>query len=728
MATLIFTALGTAIGGPLGGTIGALIGQQADRRIFGSIEQREGPRLKELAVTTSSYGQPIPRHFGRMRTAGTVIWATDLIESKTKASGGKGQPSIMTYSYSASFAVALSSTPVARIGRIWADGNLLRGADGALKVGGTMRAYCGHGDDPVDPLIAADKGVHAPAFRDYAYVVFEDLQLAEFGNRIPALNFEVSAAGDEDGVTLGRLIGADGVPGATPAFREAHGFADEGGPVVGSLAAIDQVFPLICTSGADGLKLRSLDQPGNPAPLLPEQLLPSREQDSPQHYRQRADLPMREPVALRYYDEDRDYQPGVQRASGERAAGREVMLDLPATMNAADARHLANANTHRARWHHERISWRIAALDPSLVPGVVVRLPDRPGHWLVRNWEWHDRGIDCDLERLAPPFAPAGMSDPGPANTARDVPVTPTILAFIESVAESPLDPARPRLFAAASSAGEGWRGAALFAVRGASLEPIGSTGSQRAVTGTLAAPLASSAALLFEPAGSLIVALDTQETGFTDTDMIGLASGANRVMVGGEVLQFVRAEPLDDGRWRLAGLLRGRGGTEPEARSGHMAGTPVILLDDRLTPLDPSQVDANKGSVIAASGLADSEPVLARLDNAGLSRRPLMPVHPCMAVLPDLTWDLGWTRRARGAWHWHDGVDTELVEQTERYLVGFGPVDAPVRTWQLDGPHVRISLTERAALVAQAGSAWLWVRQIGTYALSPALPLAELA
>ena len=54
----------------------------------------------------------------------------------TTQGGGKGKPKVTTYSYTASFAVALASRPIAGIGRIWADGNLLRGAAGDLKTGG----------------------------------------------------------------------------------------------------------------------------------------------------------------------------------------------------------------------------------------------------------------------------------------------------------------------------------------------------------------------------------------------------------------------------------------------------------------------------------------------------------------------------------------------------------------------------------------------------------------
>lgn len=140
MATIVFSALGKAVGGPLGGALGALIGNQIDQTLFKS-GNREGPRLKELQVTTSSYGMPIARHYGRIRTPGSIIWATDLIESNEKNGGGKGQPSVTTFSYTTSFAVALASRPILDVGRIWADGNLLRGAAGDLKTGGELRLY-----------------------------------------------------------------------------------------------------------------------------------------------------------------------------------------------------------------------------------------------------------------------------------------------------------------------------------------------------------------------------------------------------------------------------------------------------------------------------------------------------------------------------------------------------------------------------------------------------------
>lgn len=726
MATLLLTALGTAIGGPIGGAVGALIGQQADAMIFGG-GSRQGPRLRELSVTTSSYGQPIARNFGRMRVPGSVIWSTDLIESKRKQKGRKGQPSTVTYSYSASFAVALSSTPIARLGRIWADGNLLRGAQDDLKVAGKLRFYQGFGDDPVDPLIAAEKGGNAPGFRDCAYVVFEELELGDFGNRIPALSFEIFAAGGDDSVSLAAMVPA-ALAQASATIDYARGFADEGGPLAATLSAIDQVIPLVCTTTSETLVItpRTVNPPV--IMTLPPQLsLLSRNPEEGRH-KQRSGLPAREPAAVRYYDEARDYQPGVQRALGSRRQGRELMVDLPATMTADGARKLANDRANRARWQNETVAWRVAQLDPRIQPGAIVRIPETPGLWFVREWEWFDGGIELALERMPPNLLTSQPSDPGTTNPPTDASLPATVLFAFEAPPEIQSNPAVPRLFAAVSASSNAWRGAALYTVQANSLVSIGSSGSSRATLGTLSLPLAPSQALLFEPEALVQVNLVAQDLDFSNADMDAIAAGANRIMIGGEAVQFARATPLGNGQWELQGLLRGRGGTEAEAAAGHAAGASVVLLDSSLVALDPGEVPALPSTRIAAIGAGDSEPVTADLANAGLSRRPPHPVHPQVQVLPDQTWQIAWTRRARGQWGWDDGVDVPVVEEREAYLAGYGDPAMPHVVWPIDEPRLALSENDRIALLAAWGAADLWVRQVGTFGQSPPLLIASLS
>ena len=208
MATLVLGAAGAAIGGSIGGAIlgvsaatiggfvGSTIGSVVDSWIISSLaptQRIEGPRLDSLRITSSTEGAVIPRVYGRMRMGGNIIWATDFREeTKTttqgggKGGGGGGKVKTTEYLYYSSFAVALCEGPITGIGRIWADGKPLDTA------GNTWRWYPGDESQAADPFITAKMGaVNTPAYRGTAYVVFEDLPLGNYGNRIPQLSFEV---------------------------------------------------------------------------------------------------------------------------------------------------------------------------------------------------------------------------------------------------------------------------------------------------------------------------------------------------------------------------------------------------------------------------------------------------------------------------------------------------------------------------------------------------------
>ncbi len=724
MATLVFTALGTAVGGPLGGALGSLIGNRIDRAVVGGAH-REGPRLKELAVTMSSYGVAIPRHFGTVRAAGTIIWATDLAESSEETGGGKGRPSTTTYSYSASFAVALASRPIRRLGRVWADGNLLRGAAGDLKTGGALRVYPGHGDQMPDPLIASAEGAGCPAFRGTAYCVFEALHLADFGNRIPALTFEIVA--DDGEVTLAQLAeplgGAADAPIDLPGL---HGYSDEGGPLAGTLMAIDQLYPLACDASGDRLTFWPGNAPSPEPPLLPEAAVDASEGNfggPAGRRRRRRPEAGQVPAELRYYDTARAYQAGLQRADGRARPGQARAIEFPGALSAGIARALINAAAERAGAARESLSWRVAELDPLLGLGKIVRAPGHRGLWRIDSWEWRENGIELELSRLPDGQARQTPADPGRALPAADLIATPTLIAAFELPWDGNGSGDTPQVYAAVSSASAGWTGAALYADQGGELVPLGASGSRRSVIGTLIEPLPPSAAMLLEASASIEVELASADFALTSADPQELAAGANRILVGSEVLQFAQAAPIDGARWRLTGLLRGRGGTEAAAHAGHAAETRLVLLDSRPVRIDPTRLGSATG--IAAIGLADPAPAISTIASAGATLCPLTPVHSRMEPLEG-GMAMRWTRRSRGAWRWPDGVEPPLNEQAEAYLVGVGPAETPLASWQASEPSIAFSAPEWAALAAHAGQP-LWVRQVGSHALSAPLLLTVL-
>jgi len=728
MATLVLGAIGTLVGGPIGGAIGALIGQQADRALFGG-GKREGPRLQDLKLTTSSYGVPIPRHHGRIRAGGSLIWATDLVESSESSGGGKGKPSVTTYAYSASFAVALASRPIGSVGRIWADGNLLRGEAGDLKVGGTLRIHDGHGDQAADPLIASDRGADCPAFRHTAYAVFEDLDLTDFGNRIPALSFEIIA--DEGEVALADLVALLNEPAGTArTLPGLQGFSLDGGPLAEMLATIDTAYPVALAAGGDGLAILPADiVPAGPA-LLPD---PAAAQDEDSFGR--ADGRRRShsagvsaiPEAMRYYDAERDFQPGLQRADGRARAGEGRAIEFPGTFDAATARALVNAAAERAGWAREMLAWRVAELDPALGPGSVVRVPGHAGNWLVEGWEWRDVGIELELRRLPRGPARQPAADPGTVLAAPDLPSAPTFLEAFELPWDGTGNGDAPVIYAAASSAGAGWSGAALYADKGSGLVPLGGSGSRRSIIGEVALAIPPSPALLVDRQAAIDVQLAAPDFALASTTLEGLAGGANRALVGGEVLQFRAATALGEGLWRLSDLLRGRGGTEAAAQAGHPAGAQFVLLDNAPVALDPALAGPSAGTQIVALGRGDASPVSDPIANPGVTLRPLTPVHPRAVWAGDGGLDLGWTRRARGAWNWPNEVEAPLGEQQEAYRVGLGPVEAPLLFWDVATPSLELAPATVAALASEYPGVAIWVRQIGSHAQSDPLLLTTI-
>lgn len=723
MATLLFTAIGTIVGGPLGGAIGALAGRQVDAMIFAP-GPREGPRLNELAVTTSSYGIAVPRQFGRMRVAGQIIWATDLVERREKRGGGKGKPSTVTYSYSASFAVALSSRPVQQIGRVWADGKLLRGAGGDLKVAGTFRFHPGSGDQAPDPLIAAAEGAErCPAFRGVAYAVFEDLDLSEYGNRIPALTFEVMA--DTGTLTMADLL--DGVVADTDAavpLPVLTGLTVEGSPAE-ILAALDPFFPVDCDACDTLLALRP--ERGQAAPIaLPEAATSDDAEDFGGNagFASKRARDTDQPVAiLRYYDVDRDYQPGAQRAAGRPLPGQPRSVDLPAALDAAAARGLIDQAALRAQWARHSIAWRTTQLDPAVRPGALVTLPDHPGLWRVQEWEWRKSGVDLLLVRRMPDLSgPASAADSGRANPAPDLAAATTLLAACELPWDgNPATPV-PLLLAVASSASPNWGGASLFVDQGdGALLPLGPSGRDRATIGLALDVLPPANPLLFDRTSRVTVELAGPDLDLAPATQRQLAMGVNRALLGAELIQFAQARALGSGRWELSGLWRGRGGTEA-AVSGHAAGERFILLDGSDQPLDPDLVGLTPHTAIAAVGLGDPAPVIAEIALRGIGVAPPAPVHADWQAAPDGGAILRWVRRARGAWQWDNAAETPLNEQRELYEVTFGPPASPLRRWEVVTPTLALSAADLASLQSLDSAGLLYIRQRGDRGTSPPL------
>ena len=207
MATLVAVG-GAALGAAtrLGWGAGWLAGSVLGNLLFpakGPDSRVEGPRLGDLTITSAANGAPVAIGFGTLRMAGNLIWSSGIREKKNveraeagKRGGGASQTAV-SYSYTASFAIAFGVGPAADVLRLWADGKLILDKTGSRPVTRKPSLRCrlhkGGETQLPDPLIEGDVGVgRAPAHRGLVYLVVEELPLADFGNRIPNLTAEIA--------------------------------------------------------------------------------------------------------------------------------------------------------------------------------------------------------------------------------------------------------------------------------------------------------------------------------------------------------------------------------------------------------------------------------------------------------------------------------------------------------------------------------------------------------
>ena len=196
------------------------IGLQIAQMAITASRRIEGPRVDDLKVTSGDYGAPWPRIWGMRWLRPPLIWAQDLKEVKQtrKTKGGK----FNDYTYFGSWAHGLAIHPIDAVRRIKADGHLVYDASGtgpvtpfvltsggggkgggAASTGGTisdyMTFYPGSFTQDIDPAIEADVDGRlgagsTPAYRGRSLLVFKDLPLEKFGNRIPQIEIELVAA------------------------------------------------------------------------------------------------------------------------------------------------------------------------------------------------------------------------------------------------------------------------------------------------------------------------------------------------------------------------------------------------------------------------------------------------------------------------------------------------------------------------------------------------------
>lgn len=563
--------LGRVMGGPLGLAMGS-----AGTQMLGRPGDVDGFAVR------SFYGAVVPRLYGKVRTAGTVIWSLPPAVGHPGANGRRP--------YSVSFAIALSSRPILCVGRIWADGSEIRSKDGIFNVATRFRSYAGGGNRNADPLIAAVEGPDAPTYRHLAYAVFEDFSLTAFGNRIPELSFEVEADHEAVGDWV-RDLGQGAIDSEIAAVASPSGFA----------AANDGRVDLENITALLGAKATFHDGRVVARRAGALHIVPATDVVcEAEHMQAETNMPSDPPtmLALSYCDTERQYQLSVQTAgrpdgyaavtlNTRAAAGADVMRTL-AMRRLRDARFEAMGCELTLPWRWagievgDRLSlrgriWRVAAKD---IVGMLIRL--------------RCTGFAGDVGDVA--------GDGGRSLAIEPTVAPPTRLIIVETGTPLRGSVQETGIWIGARG-GDGWRGAETRWVSVNGEEYIGPVWANVA-GGTLISVLAAAPA--DEEANHILLQPDGREVIFETRNQDELALGANLICVGEELIQFHAAATLPNGCVRLSGLMRGRYGTEISDWGVGTIVDSVVPGNMRFLPL--SAVYADRDIPIAAYGKGDGE------------------------------------------------------------------------------------------------------------------------
>lgn len=683
---IVGTVAGGMVGGPfgaqIGGMIGASLGGMIDNQLFPS--KNEGPRLGDLTIQTSTLGNPIPLLFGpENRITGNVIWSTGLKETKHKQkSGGKGGPSVSTttYTYSTSFAVALCEGEIEGIRKIWANNKLIYDASAAsgtlsdppdaidAKLWTDMRVYPGTFTQNPDPTIEAHDGIgEVQAFRGTAYVMFTDFQLADYGNRLPNLEFLV----EKDAVisvaeVLSIIVSRCGLDPNKVSTSSIDG--EVRGYTIAQLSSGTAALqPLALVFNFDSAQvagaLRFTPRGNGPSGIVLTEHLGGHEgtDDRPQplNWTRTLETLMPREASLQFRDPNRDYQVNSQAARRQAgSAENNLSTNVPIVIDVETAARLADRMLWEA-WTGRQTAQ--ASTDDRWI-GIEagkVYLFETPAGLEPLRLKRRTRGangvIDLELARDRGEVyrsTAAGINSDIPVQVV-NVPGPTTLFLFDSPILADADDDTG--FYYMVDGQTTGWRGADVIRSidGGLSYDEVAPQGFQ-GVLGVID-ELAAGVTDVFDLVNVIRVTLDDPTDELETLTEDDVLAGKNAAWIGpadgspGEVLQYVTATLVAPGVYDLSTLLRGRLGTE-WAVADHGTGDRFVQLDGGgLARADFGAADWTNSNDYKAVTLltTEADAAVVPFTNTGEGKRPLSPVN----IVGDNTGAdliITWSRRSR--------------------------------------------------------------------------------
>jgi hypothetical protein len=614
MASILLGAAGAGIGSIFGSPmLGLSVGVSLAGILFPArIPAQERGKLDDLRVTGSGYGAFITQIYGTARVGGNVIWSTDLQEHvSTTSQGGKGMggsQTVKNYSYTVSCAVLVCRGPIAAITKIQAEDKVIYDSTATPPTKYTIRIYLGDETQVADSLmVSALSPDPCPAYRGSAYVVFENLDLTPWGNRMPSMTFNVEEASTTVGAVLANIADQAGlVAGDDYDFSDAaDAFPTNGGVVISQrTAAKSQVEDLLRAYATDLTEIDGRLIAAKRGTLVTTDIDPahlgarvwSGKSDNPPPSlttKRLQDLEIATRVDINYFSPSRNYQNATQEAIYYTKPNVQdaMTVQTPLILDDDTARQIATRILYTQWLERETFNFPVPPAYLLLAPASVVNLPVN-GVPVRARIIGMDIGLFGELQMTGVPDedgsgAGSVLSQPQAVGvtTPTTVPAVNTIVdttwiawSGVELRDEDGLEPG----FYVAATGPDGWAGASIYySSDGGTTWLFGGNVTDRTeigiTTSTLADGTTPDAWDLTHTVGvALSVTGSLSTTSQTDVEQ----TTNNNALVGEEVLGYATATLTSALNYTLSTLYRGR---RASMMTGHTTGERFVHLTEAL-------------------------------------------------------------------------------------------------------------------------------------------------
>jgi len=736
-----FTPVGPIMGAQIGMTVGGIIDPPDGPEL-------EGPRLQDKQIIVSTYGNAIPLIYGpENRASGNVIWSTGLLETSEEeesggGKGGGGGATTTTYSYRVSFAMAMGAGPMVGVNRIWANskliydatglslpavdpvnGQIVTKAMGAHSVMEEMHFWPGSAVQVPDSWIQSYNPT-TPAYRNIAYIVFKDLQLADFGNRLPNIEVEIAGSATTNVAAvvhdIARRVGVSdiSITGLNDTLR--------GLVIARSVQASGALAPLAVAFNFDlaeqAGQVRCVKRGAGMKGVIPVGDMGAVEgadnTTEPARFKAVTALEMPKEVSLTHLDPSLDYQINSQRAFKDIGnAENKLAVELPLTLSVDEARRIADRTLWEAWTARRSVDFTITdkwvrrssgdvvgvLVDGQIIPYKIVRI--------ARG----DNGVNTvEAQRDDPEVYTSdavGTNGNVPANVVKFPGVTRLVLMDMPIVRDGNDDAG---FYWVVTGESTGWRGADIRRSidGGATYSSMNKVGV-RTVIGDVAVALPTGPTDFWDRGNTLTVVLDYAGSTLESMDETLIIAGYNAAWLGpasgqgGEIIQFATATLIGASTYQLSNLLRGRLGTEANTTHGSNE-VFVLLKSTTLGRTEFGPADWYYSRLFKPVSLLTNEVDTASqaFTNNGVGKMPKSPVHVAGVRDGSNNLTVTWVRRTRLQVPGLGLGPVPLGELSEAYSIDIYSGAAVVRTITSTTPTATYTAAEQTADGLSPGTA----------------------